>query len=237
MDDLSDRDLLAALEKRRKRGESAHITPFLLAPLATALSWRSLGPFAAAGLGFGVLVAGLLLVFLVARRLTTSRLDLLAFERGLRVRLSPEAVERLTSEQLKGVDAPRCVLHLQGMDLPQGGMLSVVLRVDDKGAELETRQASFRAPGVQLKRSSLPLEQARPIWESVETQFGFLESADRFPVVDGCPCELVIGFRDRVRRFVCNLSDPDVDRPIVRLGRDLQSLVAPLIDMPRGERS
>ncbi|HEX7899807.1 MAG TPA: hypothetical protein VF950_18705 [Planctomycetota bacterium] len=244
MNELSDQELLDALERRRKRLGPAHRVPYVLGPLITALTWRPLGPFPAGALGFGTLLTGLIVVFLVARRLTWSRLDLLAFERGLHVRLSPEAMKHLTTERLKGVDAPRCVLHLQGMDLPHGGMLSVVLRVDDQSAELETRAASVQAPGVKLKRSSLVPEQARSLWEKVEAQFGTLESAERFPVSDGFPCELTIGLRDplRVRRFVCNLSDPDTQPPIVQIAQALRSLAAPLVDMtwfatPRVERS
>jgi hypothetical protein len=231
LDKLSDQELLDALERRRKRLEPAHLVAFLLGPLVAALTWRPFGPSTAAGLGFGALLGGLLIVFLIARGLTRSRLNLLAFERGLHVHLSPEAVKHLTVDRLKGVDGPRCVLHLQGAALPHGGMLSIVLRVDDKAAEIEIRATSFRSAGVTLRRSSLPLGQVRGLRERVEAEFDSLKSASRFPVRDGFPCEIAIGLRDpvRFRRFECNLAD--IDRPIVQLGRDLRSLAAPLVDL------
>ena len=230
----SDQELLDALERRRRRLEPARLVPFFLGPIVTALAWGPLGPFTAAALGFGALLGGLLMVFLIARRLTWSRLDLLAFERGLHVRLSPEAVEHLTVERLKGVDGPPCILHLQGAVLPHGGMVSVVLGIDDKTAEIQVRATSFRSPGVNLRRSSLPLAQVRSLREKVEVEFDSLQSADRFPVRDGFPCELTIGRRDpiRVRRWHCNLADPKADRPIVQLARALWDLASPLLDLP-----
>jgi len=225
LEKISDQELLDALKRRQKRLNSALLGSFILAPAVGLIAWRSFGPLPAAGLGFGVLLGGLLAVFLVARRLTWSRLDLLAFERGLHVRLSTEAVKHLTAERLEGVDAPRCVLHLQGAALPQGNMVSVVLRVGDKSAEIETR-----AGGMNRRKSSVPLEEVQSLREKLETAFDTLKSAERFPVRDGFPCELIIGLRDpvRVRRFECNLADPDIDRPIVQLARALWSLA----DMP-----
>jgi hypothetical protein len=234
VDDISDQKLLDALKRRQERLTSVYLSSYLLGPLVAATAWRPLGLFAAAGLGFGALLAALLAVFLIARRLTASRLNLLAFERGLHSRLSPEAMKRLTIRHLRDVDGPRCVLHLQGAALPRGGMVSVVLRIDDKAAEMETHAASFSAAGVKLRRSSLPLERVQTLRERVEAGYGSLRSAARFPVRDGFPCELVIGLRApvRVRRFECNLEDPNLDLPIVQISRALWSLAAPLVEMP-----
>lgn len=203
---------------------------YLLGPLVALLACRPLGLLPAAGLGFGVLLGGVIAVHLVARRLTASRLDLLAFERGLHVRLSPEAVDRLTTRRLEGVE---CVLLLQGMALPRGGMASVLLRVGDTSAEIETRATSFSAPGVKLKRSTLPLERTQSLLARIRTGLGTLAGAERFPVRDGFPCELAIRYRDgKLRRFVCNLEDPAPDREIVRIARELWALAAPLIELP-----
>jgi hypothetical protein len=230
LDSISDQDLLDRLRRRGQRLTSIYLSCYLVGPLVALLAWRPLGPFPAAALGFGVLLCGVIAVHLVARRLTASRLDLLAFERGLHVRLSPEAVERLTTQRLEGVE---CVLLLQGMALPRGGMVSVVLRAGDTTAEIETRATSFSAPGVKLKRSPLPLERIQGLLTRVRSGLGTLAGAERFPVRDGFPCELAIRCRDaRLRRFVCNLADPAPDREIVRIARELWALAAPLIELP-----
>lgn len=231
MNELSDQELLDALKRQRKRFASIHLIAFLLGPLVTAAAWRPLGPLPAVGLGFGVLLGGLLIVNRVARRLTWSPLEILAFERGLLVRLSSEAMERMAADRLRGVDVPRCVVHFQGVGLPGGSFISIVLRVTDKAAEIETRATGRGSGGVKFNRSNLPLEQVRGLCERIQAEFGSLKSADRFPVRDGFPCDLVIGLRDpvRVRRFECSLSDPNVERPIVQVAKAIHSLAPDLI--------
>jgi hypothetical protein len=233
VDEISDQKLLDALKRRQERLTSVYLSSYLLGPLVAGIAWRPLGLFAAAGLGFGVLLLSVLTVHLIARRLTRSRLDLLAFERGLHVRLSPEALRELTTRRLREVEGPRWILHLQGAVLPHGGMVSVVLRVDAKAAEMEIRASSFRSPETRLKRCSLSVSQIQGLYEQLIGDLKILESSDRFPVRDGFPCEVVVGLRDYpVRRYVCNLADPNTQIPIVKLARSLWELASPVADLP-----
>jgi hypothetical protein len=183
-----------------------------------------LGPFRGLGLFIGVLAILCFQQWFEQRAIVNSPVAHELFKRGYAASLRFEYLQkRIVGFVESGHDAS-FLIAMKGWALPHGGVINIYVEIDS-----QRTLAKFQ---IDRKTTMLDQERTSHLVSAVESYLGDPRSAARFPVNDGFPCDLCVGFVPGkvVSTGECNLCDPVQSFPIFDLCHHLQELAGSLAE-------
>jgi hypothetical protein len=148
------------------------------------------------------------------------------FDRGLVAAVPIEYLKKKLAGLMANAKMPSLVIALQGRGLPNGGEVNVILEIDQG---LNSGTVEVRCVGhdghekPEFRKATLSVDRCRALSKLVENFLKAPKPAERSLVMDGFPCELLIGHPESrtLKSVECNLSDPRKDVPVLLLARGI----------------